>query len=144
VIFAQLRDVHETVNIVLQLHKRSEAGELGYFSFHQIADLIFLIDRLPRIFGQLFNPEADPLVYFIDVDHYRVDFVAFLKNFAWMIDLAGPAQIGHVNHPIDAFFQLHERAVCSHVANLTFHSTADGEFLLDLIPRIRLELAQTQ
>ena len=136
--------MHQTVNIVLQLHKRAKAGELCYLAVNQVAYLIFLIDCLPGIFGELFDPEADPLVYFVDVDHDGFDFVAFLKYFAGMIDLAGPAQIGHVNHPIDAFVQFHERAVCSHIANLTFDPAADGEFLLDLIPRIRFQLAQTQ
>ena len=51
VIFAQLRDMHEPVDVVLQLHERAEAGELGHFAFHQITDLVFLIDVLPRIFA---------------------------------------------------------------------------------------------
>ena len=35
-----------------------------------------------------------------------------------MIDLAGPAQIGDVDHSVDAILEFHERAVSGHVANL--------------------------
>ena len=70
--------------------------------------------------------------------HDRFDFVALLKDFARMIDLSGPAQIGDVDHAVDAFFEFHERAVGGHVANLAFDVAADREFLLDLVPRIRL------
>src|SRR6266567_7786454 len=144
VVFAQFRDVDEPIDVVLQLNERAEASELGHFAFHQVADLVFLIDRLPRIFCELFDPEADPLVYLVDVDDHGFDFVAFLKDFARMIDLAGPAQIRHVDHSIDAFLQFHERAIGGHVANFAFHGAADGELLLDLIPRIGLELAKTE
>ena len=78
----------------------------------------------------------------VDVDDDRFDFVVLLKDFARMIDLAGPAQIGDVDHAVDAVFQFHERAVGGHVADLALDTAADGEFLLDLIPRIRLELTQ--
>ena len=61
-----------------------------------------------------------------------------------MIDLAGPAHIGDVDHAVDAFFQFDERAVGGHVADLALDAAADGKFLLDLIPRIGLELAQAE
>ena len=61
-----------------------------------------------------------------------------------MINLAGPAQIGDMDHAVNPFVEFRERAIGSHVANFAFHGAADGEFLLDLVPRIRLELAQAQ
>src|SRR5713226_8836402 len=88
-LLAQLRDVNEAVDVVLQLHERAETGELGHVAFHQIADLVFLIDVLPRIFAQLFDSETDPLICFIDVDDFGLDFVAFLKDFARVIDFPG-------------------------------------------------------
>ncbi len=84
----------------------------------EIADLVFLIDVLPRIVAQLFDAEADALVGLVDVDHHGFDFVALLEDFARMIDLAGPAQVGDVDHAVDAFLQFHERAVGGHVADL--------------------------
>ena len=125
VIFAQLRNVHEAIDVVLQLHERTEARELGYLALNQIADLVFRIDFLPRIFAQLFDAQTDALVRLVDVDDYGFDFVVLLKYFARMIDLSGPAQIGNVDHPIDAILQFHERAVSGHVANLSLHAAAD-------------------
>ena len=46
VIFAQLRNVDESIDVVLQLHERAEARQLGDFAFNEIADLVFLIDVL--------------------------------------------------------------------------------------------------
>ena len=66
----------EPVDIVLQLHEGAEAGELRYFAVHQITDLVFFIDRFPRIFGQLLNTETDPLVNLVDVDDNGFDFIA--------------------------------------------------------------------
>ena len=90
-ILTQLGDMHEAIDVVLQLHESAEAGQFGYFAIHQIADLVFLIDRPPWIFAQLFNPKTDSLVDFVDVDNDRFDLVAFLKHLAGMIDFAGPA-----------------------------------------------------
>src|ERR1700693_753238 len=92
-VLAQLRDVHQTVDVVLQLNERAKAGELADFAFHQIADLVLLIDYFPRIVAQLFDAEADPLICFVDVNDFGFDFVGFLKHFARMIDLPGPAQV---------------------------------------------------
>src|SRR5437762_2676205 len=61
VIFAELRNVNEPIDVVLQLHERAEARQLRDLALHQIADLVFRIDLFPRIFAQLFNAEADPL-----------------------------------------------------------------------------------
>ena len=126
------------------MHERAEAGQLRHLAFDKIADLIFLVDFLPRIVAQLLDPEADPLIHFVDVDHDGFNFVALLKNFAWMIDLSRPAQVGHVNHSVDPFFEFHKGAVGGHIANLAVNFAVDGEFLLDLIPRIRFKLTQTQ
>jgi len=85
-----MRDVHETVDIVLQLHNAPKAMRASLPCLNQVADFVFLIDYFPGIFGELFDPKADPLVYLVDVDHDGFDFIAFLKT-RWVIDLAGPA-----------------------------------------------------
>src|SRR6478672_1365953 len=144
VILAELGNVNEPVDVVLQLHERTEARQLRDLALHEIADLVFRIDLFPRIVAQLFNAEADPLVHLVDVDHDRFHFVVLLKDFARVIDLPGPAQIGDVDHAIDSVFEFHERAIRGHVADRAFHMAADRKFLLDLIPRIRFELTQSQ
>ena len=83
--------MNEPINVVLQLHERAKAGELGHFTFHQVTDLIFLIDRFPWIFGQLFNPETDALIDFVDVYNDSFHFIAFLKHLAGVINFTSPA-----------------------------------------------------
>ena len=47
-----------------------------------------------------------------------------------------------MDHAVNALLQFHERAISGHIANRAFDLPADRELLLDLIPRIWLELAQ--
>src|SRR6266404_4775568 len=70
--------------------------------------------------------------------------VTFLKDFARVVDFSSPTQIRNVNHSVNAFVKLHERAVGRHVPNCPLDPAANGEFLLDLVPRIRFELSQAQ
>jgi hypothetical protein len=93
-----------------------------------------------RVFGCL-RSQADPQ-FTLSMSIRRLHLIAFLKNFTGMIDLAGPAQIGHVNHSIDAFFQFHERAVCSHIAILPLRGCRWWFF--SIYPKVRFQLAQTQ
>ncbi len=104
-VLAHLRDVHEAVDLILQLDERTKAGQLRDLARDQITDFVFLIDVLPGIVAQLFDAETDSLVGLVDVDHFRFDFLVFLKHFARMIDLTGPAQVGDVNHSINAVFE---------------------------------------
>jgi len=141
-VFAQLRNVDETVDVILQLHESAKAGEFGHFAGDQVTDLIFLIDVLPRIVGELFDAQADALIGLVDVDDFGFDFFTFLKDLHRMVDFTRPTEVGHVDHAVDAVFQFHKGAVGSHVADAAFDAAADGEFLLYLIPGIRVKLAQ--
>ena len=77
-ILADLRNVDEAVDVVLELDKRSEVCDLCDRSLHKIADLETDIDILPGIILELLGAEADALVDFIDVDDDSFDFVALL------------------------------------------------------------------
>ena len=48
-LFADLRDVDQAVNVMLQADERAEAGELGDFAGDEVADLVELVDVAPRI-----------------------------------------------------------------------------------------------
>ncbi len=48
-LLADLRDVDQAVNVVLQADERAEAGELGDVAGDEVADLVELVDVLPRI-----------------------------------------------------------------------------------------------
>jgi hypothetical protein len=59
-----------------------------------------------------------------------------------VIDLAGPGDVGHVDHAVQAFLQFDEGAIAGEVANLAFEAGAGGVFLLGLVPRVGLELPE--
>ena len=48
----------------------------------EVADLVFLSMFFHGIVGKLLNPEADPLIRLIDIDHFRLDFVVLLEDLA--------------------------------------------------------------
>ena len=61
-----------------------------------------------------------------------------------MVDLAGPGDVGDVDHGVEPFLEPHEGAVAGEVANLAGHPGADLVFLLGQIPWVGLELADAQ
>ena len=143
-LLADLRDVDQPVNLMVQANEGAEAGQFGDLAGDQIADLVKMIDVGPRILRQLFNPDRNPLVRLIHFQHHRFHFVAFLQHFRWMVDFSRPGNIGNVNHAIEALFQFNERPVAGQVANLAFHARAGRVFLLRFVPGIGFELAQAQ
>lgn len=143
-VLAELRDMDEAVDVVLEGHERAEVGQLGDLAFDEVADLVESVDFLPGIFVELFDAEGDALVGFVDIDDHGFDLVAFLEDFARMVDLACPAEVGDVHHAVDAFLEFHESAVGGHVANDAFDLFADDVALFDLVPRVGFELADPE
>ena len=143
-LLVELGDVHEALDPLRQLHEGAEVGNLGDGSLDEVADLEFGLDLLPGIGLELLHAQADALVGLVDVDDDSVHLVALLEDFARVVDLLGPAEVGDVHHAVDALLQLHEGAVGGHVADLSADLLADHVALLDLVPRIRLKLADTE
>ena len=50
-VFADLRDVDEAIDIVLEADEGAEAGELGDLAADEIADFVELVDVRPGIFS---------------------------------------------------------------------------------------------
>ena len=124
-IFADLRDVHEAVHVVFQTNEGTEACELGDLALDELADLIDLVDLLPRIFGELLDADGDALILLVDLEHLRFDLVALLDELGGMVDLAGPGEVAHVDHAVEAFFQFHKRTVAGEVAYLAANFVAN-------------------
>src|SRR4026209_1518392 len=103
--------MNEAVNVVLQANERTEAGELRDIASDQIANLVILVDIRPWIFGELFHAECNALVALVDLQHSRFHFLALLQDFGWMIDLARPRNVRHVDHTVDALLEFNESTV---------------------------------
>ena len=61
-----------------------------------------------------------------------------------VLDVARPAHLGDVHQTLDALLQLDERAVVGDRDHLAAHARADRVLLLDVLPRIRLQLLQAE
>ena len=143
-ILADLRNVDETVDTILELHEGAEGSEFRNGSSHDVADLEVSIDVAPWILSELLHAEADALMLGIDVEHDGVDFVGLLEDLGWVIDLAGPAHVGDVNHTVDTLFEFDEGTIGGHVAHLAVNASAHWVVVADHVPRIRLELTQAE
>ena len=80
-VLADLGDVDEPVDAVLQFNEGAERGHLGDLALHDVPDLEEAVDVGPGIDGQLLHSEADALLLRVDVEHDRVDLVALLQDF---------------------------------------------------------------
>ena len=140
-IFADLRNMHQAVDVVLKANERAETGELRDLAADEIADFVILVDVRPRIFGELFDAERNALVVLVDFQHHGFDFLALLEHLGRMIDLARPGNIRDVDHAIEALFQFDEGAIAGKIANLAFDLCARRIILKSFVPWIGFELA---
>ena len=136
--------MHQPVDVVLQPDKRAEAGELGDLPFDEVADLVKLVDLVPRILRKLLDADGDALVFAVDLEHLCLDFQPLLQHLGRVVDLAGPGNVGNVDHGVESLLEPHEGAVAGEVANLTAHLCANLVFLLGQIPRVGVELADAE
>ena len=73
-LFADLRDVNQTVNVVLESNGRTKAGEFGDVAGDEITDLVILVNVLPRVLAQLFQAERNALVGLVHFQHDGFNF----------------------------------------------------------------------
>ncbi len=92
----------------------------------------------------MFQAERNALVGLVDLEHLGLDLVALLQHFGRMIDLAGPGEVGDVDHAVDAFFELDEGAVGGEVADLALDAGAGRVLARHDFPRIGVELADAE
>ena len=79
-LLADLRDVDQPVNLMLQADERAEAGQLGDLAGDQVADLVDLINGLPGVGRELLHADRDALVGLVHFQHDSFDFVALLED----------------------------------------------------------------
>src|SRR5262245_33004420 len=61
-----------------------------------------------------------------------------------MLHALGPAEIADVNQSVDSVFNLDERAEVGEIAYAPFNGRVDGIFLVQALPRVRLELLESE
>src|SRR5690606_19580041 len=100
--------------------------------------------RSPGVIVELTNAQADLLLVMVDREDDGFDIVALLINISGVVDLDGPAEVGLVNHTVNAIFDSDEYAVVSDGANLAANFVAGLVGIREGCPGIGLKLLHTQ
>src|SRR5215216_249324 len=131
-----VRYVNQPVNSIFDLDKSTEIGKVSDAAMNARADLVTLVQRLPRILLHLLHAEADAPRSRIDTQHFNLNQVAGVDHLARMFDALRPAHFRNVNQSFDAAFQFYKRAVISNAGNTPVHARAHRKTLFDTGPRI--------
>src|SRR5689334_16057208 len=98
------------------------------------ADLVTLVQRLPRVFLHLFHAETDATRPWIDTQHFNLDTVTRVDDFARMLHTLGPAHLRDVDQPFNTRLELDKRAVVGNARHPPAHARTNGETFLDAGP----------
>ena len=77
------------------------------------ANLITLMQRLPRILLNLFHAQTDPTRFRVDAEHLYFDRVTGINYLARVLHALRPTHLGDVHQSLNAAFELNERTVIS-------------------------------
>ncbi len=102
-----LGDVNQSFDALLELYEGAVVGYADDPAFDPVADRVLLIDVLPRVPGELLQPERYPLALLVEVQHLHRNLVADRDHLRRMAYPA-PGHVGYVQQAVDAA-QIHER-----------------------------------
>src|SRR5215467_6868880 len=141
---AHVRDVNEAVDPRFNFNKGSKARQIPNLAIDTCSDWILQRQHHPRILFGLFHTERDLFLVRIDLEHDRLDRLANRDELRRMADVARPAHLADVHEPLDSGLQLDKSAVVRDRDDLTRHARPDRILLGNVLPRIALELLETE
>ena len=141
---AQVADVDQAVDAVFDLDEGTEIGQVAHAAFDRHADRELLVQRIPRIGGQLAHPERDASFSRIHVEDHAFDLVANVDQLRRMLHPLRPCHFADVDQPFDALLEFDECSVVSNADDASANVSADGIAMLGVEPRIRRELLEPQ
>ena len=97
-------------------------------------------EDFPWVFFQLLVSEAHAAVLLVEFEHDDFDFVPHVAELRGVFDFLRPAEVRDVHQTVDAFFELNEQTEVREVANDAFLLGVDRVTLVDLGPRVLLQL----
>ncbi len=121
-LFAELGDVDQAFQVLIQLGKSAEFGQVGDDPLDQLAFMQAFDLAGPGIGQQLADGKANALTFVVNADHLDVYFLPNFEHILGMIDML-PGDLGEVDQPIGAL-DVDERAEigqagdppCAHIA----------------------------
>ncbi len=141
---AHVGDVNQTVDPGLDLDEGAEGSQVADLTTDACARRILLGQVQPRIFFRLLHAQGNLLLVAIDLQHHGFDLIGDRDELRRMPDVPRPAHLRDMDEALDTAFQFDERTVVRDRHDLATHSCADRILLLDILPRMRLELLEAE
>ena len=91
---------------------------------------------VPWIGFELADAERNFLLFAVDPQHDRLDFLVGLEHVRRLGDALGPGQFGDMHQAFHARLQFHKRAVRHQVDDLALDLRADLILGVDVFPRV--------
>ena len=138
----QLRQMHQPLHPVLDLHEDPEVGLVHNRTLDHLAQEEAAVHRVPGVLGQLLHPEAEALVLLVDGQHAGLDIVALLVLLRRVPDPLAPRQVRDVNQPVDpsSIPTKMPKSVMLRILPLRIRAPM-GYFSSSSVPGVRLESA---
>src|SRR5436190_9611269 len=140
----ELADVDQPFDPLVELDERAEVRHAHDLALDRVAHVMAREEIVPDVGRQLLEPERQPLVRGVDIQHHRLDDVALLQDLGRMFDALAPRHVADVDQAVDLVLDFDERAELGEVAHLAGDLAADRIFVREVVPRIGLDLFQAQ
>src|SRR5581483_3750946 len=102
-------DVNKALDSGLELDKGAVIGHVDNAPDHAAIYWVALINALPRIGRELFEPKRDPLFFAIKLQDFDGDLITGVNNFGRMAD-AAVRHVRNMQEPVDSS-QINESSV---------------------------------
>jgi hypothetical protein len=140
-----LGDVHQAFDAGFDLDERAVVGEVRDLAEHAGVLRVTAAEAHPRIFAQLLETQRDAVLFLVELEDLRLDFVTDRQDFGRVLD-ATPRDVGDVQQAVDAA-EVDERAVVGDVLDDALDDRAflqRLEQLLALFTLVRLDDGTTR
>src|SRR6476660_3833925 len=108
-----LADVNQAFDSLLEFHERAVICDADDSSADMRADWIAMCRIQPRVGSELLESEGNPLLVFVELQHFHLDLIADIDQVA-RVGEAAPGHIGDMQQAVDSA-QVHQRAVFGEV-----------------------------
>ncbi len=141
---AQVRNVDQTVDTLLNLDEYAEVGEVAHLGRALRTDGILGLDILPRIGGQLLDAQRHLALLAVERQDDGLYLVAHLHEVLSRTQVLAPRHLRNVDQTLHTWSNLDECTVVSHNNYLALHVVTHLEVGVECIPWMRSELLQTE
>src|SRR4030095_6932212 len=96
----QLRNVHQTLDALLDANERAKWNQLGDLPGNDLTDLMRASKGLPRIFLSRLERQRNTLAVHVNVEHLDGDFLTHFDYLGGVVDVL-PGELRDVHQPVD-------------------------------------------